>query len=222
MAGANTKYFRVSPKFWADSRSWDESTRHLALYILTSPHRTTEGLFRLPGVYMLDDLQWTQRRLNKHFGVLQDLAFVDYEADVMLILKALSYQPPANDNVVLHALNHLEMVPPTRLDLLFGQLAQRYSERLAKGLGERFGERFGKPLSLTPTPAPSRSQSTPPTPQDKPGGRTAPRHEGTNPRAIAKEQRRQSAIEAMSHCSDCSDKPWNCLNCERRLREATA
>ena len=44
------RYHKVSPRFWADEKvlRWNDDAKMLALYLLTCPHRTTEGLFRLP------------------------------------------------------------------------------------------------------------------------------------------------------------------------------
>lgn len=47
------RYYPVSPLFWSDKKviKWDERTRYLSLYLLTSEHRNLEGLFRLPPIY---------------------------------------------------------------------------------------------------------------------------------------------------------------------------
>ena len=50
-------YYRVSPSIW-HHRDWSDDTKLLAFYLLTSPHRSTEGLFYLLTHYMLGDLRW--------------------------------------------------------------------------------------------------------------------------------------------------------------------
>ena len=44
-------YFRVSPAIWR-AGTWTDDMRVLACYLLTSPHRTLEGLFILPQGYI--------------------------------------------------------------------------------------------------------------------------------------------------------------------------
>ena len=150
---ADARYFRVSPKLWQE-QSWDDDTRLLALYVLTCDHRTTEGLFRLPKQYILADLDWSSQRLAQPFEQLCADGFMDYDEDakVLLITKALKYQSPSNPNGVVSALRVLEMVPATRLDSVFCELTQRYSERLAEALPERFTERLDEPPAPTPAP----------------------------------------------------------------------
>lgn len=159
-------YWRVSPKFWSDPKvlAWDEDTRFLALYILTSPHRNAEGLFRLPQRYICADLEWSQQRLAEPFKRLVADRFIDYDENtqVCLIRKALEYQSPQNPNQVNAALRHLTDLPPSpRLTSEFKRLAERFSERLFEALPERFGE------SLTPSLPPSpKTPSAPKHPED--------------------------------------------------------
>lgn len=145
------RYYRVSPRFWTDTRSWTEDARLLGLYLLTCPHRTTEGLFRLPKAYIYADLGWTVERLGEPFAELLANGFIHYDEtlEIVLITNALKYQAPENPNQVKHAISLLEELPPTPLFSLLTTVAKRFSEPLAKGLEERFGEGFGKPQSLT-------------------------------------------------------------------------
>jgi hypothetical protein len=148
------RYYRVSPVIWQEP--WDDEARLLALYLLTSPHRSTEGLFRLPSAYVQADLGWSLPKVEKTLARLEKGGFIRRDGDVVLIVNALKYQAPANPNGVKAALSAVEAVPPSTLDPIFQQLAQRFCEPLAKGLRERFPERFGKPPSPAPalTPAP--------------------------------------------------------------------
>ncbi len=146
-------YWRIAPAFWSDEKvaAWGDDSRLLALYILTSPHRTLEGLFRLPRGYILADLGWTPERLAEPFAQLLQDGFIEYDerTHVCLIVNALEYQAPNNPNQVTAALNLLEEVPATPLFARLFQQAQRFCQRLAEGLAERFPERLGQP----PTPA---------------------------------------------------------------------
>ncbi len=156
-------YYRVTPAFWMN-RAWTDDMRLLGLYLLTSPHRSLEGLFWLPQPYVLGDLQWSAERLAEPFaGLLLD-RFIDYDetVEVVFITKALKYQSPANDNMAAAAIKRLKIVPQSRLDVPFLASCERYCERLAERLHEQLPERFGEPLlcststSTSPQRAPAR------------------------------------------------------------------
>lgn len=141
------RYHRITPRFWADTASWAEDARTLALYLLTGPHRKTEGLFRLPKAYIMGDLNWSPQRLDKAFRELLDRGFIEYDEDasVVLIRKALKFQAPENPNQVKSAIANLSELPETALLSQLLTLSERYCERLAKALREAFPERLGKP-----------------------------------------------------------------------------
>lgn len=159
------EYYRVSPRFWNDRavRDWSEPARMLALYMLTSPHRTTEGLFPMRKTYASSDLQWTERRLEKPWQELVDTGFMEWDpdAEVVLICQALRYQSPANPNMVKAAMKKLEAMGDTPLVWSFLRLAERFCEPLAVALRERFGE---PPTRLYPYPNPNSSSDPSPEP----------------------------------------------------------
>ena len=138
-------YFRVSPAIWR-ARTWTDDMRLLACYLLTSPHRTLEGLFILPKGYICADLRWSAERLAEPFAGLTADGFIAYDeaAEVCLIVKALKYQRPENPNMDKAAIRRLVTVPASSLDTVFLSSAQQYAPRLAERLAERLPERFGK------------------------------------------------------------------------------
>lgn len=147
----DVKYHRVNPTIW--SQPWTNDAKYLALYLLTCTHRTTEGLFRLPHLYVRADLDWTPERLDEAWGELLADGFIEWSAEqsVVLIVGALRVQSPANPNGVIAAVRQLALVPKSLLDARFGQLAQRYCERLWEGLPERFTEQSDEPSGEPPT-----------------------------------------------------------------------
>lgn len=166
MTDLNPRYFRISPKFWSDPvvEGWDDDTRLLALYILTCPQRSTEGLFSFKKKYALADLGWVSERLEQPFKQLLADGFIEYDekAHVLLIVKALKQQSPENPNQAKHAVRKLLELPPTPLTSTFRTLAEQFAERLVEQLPEGFGKGYGKPQALTQaqsqalTPPPSR------------------------------------------------------------------
>lgn len=135
------RYYRVSPRFWHDTEGWSDDERLLALHLLTSPQRTTEGLFPFRMRYAQADLEWLPERFEKAFAQLVERDFIRYDADakVLLIVKALKYQAPANDNQAKYAVKVLEELPSTPLTRDFRTLAERFSKRLLDHLPNGFG-----------------------------------------------------------------------------------
>ncbi len=146
------KYNRISTKFWTDEKvlQWDNETRILALYLLTCPHKTTEGLFRLPKQYICADLAWSLEGLAKPFNKLLEDGFIKYDdrVNVILLCNALKYQSPDNPNQEKAAISLLKELPKTDLLYQFIRQAERFSERFY----QRLVEQFGKPLALSLTP----------------------------------------------------------------------
>ena len=144
-------YWRVSPKVWDEA--WSEDARYLWLYLLTNHHRIAEGLYRLPKGYILADLKWSPERLAEAFSELLRDGCVCYDeaAGVVLIVGALDYQAPPNENCVTFAVRKLAEVPETPLFTEFAASAKAKCkplyERLRQLFPERFPERLGKPLA---------------------------------------------------------------------------
>ena len=139
-------YYRVSPAIWR--QPWSEDMRTLAVYMLTCPHRTIEGLFVLPKPYICGDMKWDPERLEKPFAELLEDGFIDYDEDaqVCLIVRALEYQTPSNGNMDTAAVRRLKMVPKTRLDGPFLLSAVHHCQRFAKRLREALPQRFRESL----------------------------------------------------------------------------
>lgn len=143
------RYNRVEPTVWIEP--WDDDTRMVALYLLTCSHRATEGIYRLPLSYALEDLRWDQERFDTAFDELRCEDFVrhDQRAQVVWIVKAFERQPPENKNVAIAALRRIKELPKTVLLHPFLTVAQRLSQPFADALGEGFPELLGDSLALT-------------------------------------------------------------------------
>ena len=109
------EYGRVYTAFWTnqDIRSLSDDGRLLALYLLTSPHTTLIGAFRLPDGYVSEDLQWGSERVAKGLGELFRIGFAKRcETTKWIWLRAfLEWNPPENPNQWKAARKLLEQVP---------------------------------------------------------------------------------------------------------------
>jgi hypothetical protein len=145
------RYYPVSPLFWSDSKvvGWLDEEKVLALYLLTSPHRNLEGLYRLPLAYVGADLGWTTAEADSHLDSLRRSGFVDYDeqAGVVFLPKALKYHQPSTKPQIQGAINALQAVPDTWLYDPFLEAAQLYAPRLYEALAEPLSQPLTEPLA---------------------------------------------------------------------------
>lgn len=136
------KYQRVSPKFWQDPRvrRWPDQQKLLASYLLTCPHRTTEGLFWLPHGYVAQDLGWGIDRVSKGYSGLIGAGFAAYDdtTETVLLLHALRDDAPAGPKQIAGAISRLADVPPSPLFSQLRDAAARYAPDFAKALDAAF------------------------------------------------------------------------------------
>lgn len=95
-------YGKVHTSFWASSniRSMSEDGRTLAIYLLTCPHGTIAGVFRLPDGYACEDLQWPSERVREGFVELLRSGFANRceTTKWVWVIKHLEWNPPENPN----------------------------------------------------------------------------------------------------------------------------
>jgi hypothetical protein len=98
------RYQRIFTSIWQDEKvlQLSEDGRVLFLYILTSPHSNSLGLYVLLKQYILGDLGWDNKRLDKPFAELISQGLIDYDEKNRLILveNHLKHNPIANLNQV--------------------------------------------------------------------------------------------------------------------------
>jgi hypothetical protein len=95
-------YGKVHSKFWSSDtiRTLTDDGRLLALYLMTSPHTTIAGVFRLPDGYVCEDMQWTADRVAEAFRELLSKGFANRceTTKWVWIVKHLEWNPPENPN----------------------------------------------------------------------------------------------------------------------------
>src|SRR6056297_3090912 len=151
--GGIMKFNKLNSSFWIDEkeRTWNGKTRQLALYILTNPHRSSEGLYRLPKYYMAGDLEYKLEEINVLLKKLIDSGFISYDGENSLILirKALKYAPTRNKNHQKAAIKILKELPKSVLFFDFLELAKKYNNSFAKYLEETIPEYFNNEESYS-------------------------------------------------------------------------
>lgn len=110
------EYGRVYSKFWTspDMQSLSDDGRVLALYLLSGPHGTIVGAFRLPDGYIVEDLRrWTPSRVSKGFKELSANGFA-YRCETtkwVWVRKYLLWNRPENPNQWKAARKVVDQVP---------------------------------------------------------------------------------------------------------------
>jgi hypothetical protein len=126
-------YSRVWASIWMEP--WADDTRTVALYLLTGPHRRSEGIYRLPLGYATEDLKWPIRRFRAGFDELLACDFIEYDPDaqIVLVVKALK-RHSFNGNQHKGIAKALAELPPTPLLKRFVSLCQAYNPAVLEAL----------------------------------------------------------------------------------------
>lgn len=108
---------KVHTSFWTSStvRDMSEDGRTLAIYLLTSPHGTIAGVFRLPDGYACDDLQWDAQRVQAALDELQRNGFARRcgVTKWVWVVNHFEWNPLENPNQKKAASKVANMVPGT-------------------------------------------------------------------------------------------------------------
>ena len=95
-------YGKVHTSYWTSTtiRSMTEDGRTLAMYLLTCPHGTIAGVFRLPDGYACEDLQWDEKRVQEGFAELLANGFANRceTTKWVWVTKHLEWNQPENPN----------------------------------------------------------------------------------------------------------------------------
>jgi hypothetical protein len=95
-------YGKVHTRFWSSDtiRGLTDDGRLLAMYLMTSPHSTIAGVFRLPDGYVCEDMQWTPERVAQGFEELFAKGFGNRceTSKWVWVTKHLEWNPPENPN----------------------------------------------------------------------------------------------------------------------------
>lgn len=128
------------------------------LYAESCPHRHLEGIFTLPPEYACADLGWNLKSWTSTLHTLQTSGFIrwDAQAKIILIVDALRYQSPENDNQTDGAIRRILDLPESPLIQEFCAIAldhcnQKGASRAFKLFVEKLFKQTGTELP-EPTP----------------------------------------------------------------------
>jgi hypothetical protein len=108
-------YGKVHTSFWTSPniRELSDDGRALAIYLLTCPHGTIAGVFRLPDGYACEDLQWDTKRMKKTLAELLANGFATRceTTKWVWVTKHFVWNPPENPNQKKSAAKIVMQIP---------------------------------------------------------------------------------------------------------------
>lgn len=127
------RYSRVPSSFWTDKiySKWNDEVKLAALYVTTCSHRHLEGIYTLPPEYACADLRWSSNNWKRSLTVLQISNFVKWDplTNIILIVDALRFQAPENDNQTDGAIRRILDLPESPLIQEFCAIALDHSNK---------------------------------------------------------------------------------------------
>lgn len=155
------RYQRIFTSIWQDEKflTLSEDGKLLFLYVLTSPHSNSLGLYVLPSAYILGDLGWDKKRLAKPFVELLGKGLVAYDESTRLIMiqNHLKHNPVENENQAKANAKLILKMPKSQLfahviskliqndKSFYEPLIKQLKEQLPKAMPEPIPVRFPKP-----------------------------------------------------------------------------
>lgn len=148
-------YGKVHSTFWSSDtiRSLSDDGKTLAMYLITSPHGTIVGAFRLPNGYICDDIEWPEERVAKAVDELikSEFAVRCEKTKWLWIKKHLKWNKLENPNQIVAACKVVATIPLNCAWLL--EFVNDNTESLSsknKPFRNPF-ETLSKPITITTT-----------------------------------------------------------------------
>ena len=170
------EYGTVKTAFWTDPKiaALHRDTKHMVLYLLTSPHTNALGCFRAPAQYIAADMNEDVAWVEEQMGTLIEAGIVQWDRATgwVWLRNYLRHNPPANGNVAKKCWREYDLIPD---DVPF-------KDRVLDGL-KTVSKRFqNQPETPEPEPEPEPDRGgardrdappadTPPAPKRKPAER---------------------------------------------------
>lgn len=131
------EYGKVYKKIWNNERfrQLSEKAKYLFLYLITSPHTNTLGLFRLPLSYISSDVDWQTKTVLKYLGELKSASFLlwDTKSCLVCIPSWLEHNPIISENHLKKCLAELSEIPKNPVFMLkLKEMTDSHTDEYAK------------------------------------------------------------------------------------------
>ncbi|MFH1640341.1 MAG: hypothetical protein ABIA66_00075 [Candidatus Omnitrophota bacterium] len=145
-----SRYQKIHSQLWQDEKIkiLSDSAKLLFLYILSSPHSNSIGLYVLPKGYVFEDLKWSEKQFGKPFRELlgKQLIYYDFESNLIMIKNHLKHNPLENENQTKAALKIFSALPKSQIiSHIKEQLTKPFHKLLLEQLPKLLPEQYAKP-----------------------------------------------------------------------------
>jgi hypothetical protein len=169
-------YGVIYTAFWtsSDMQGLSDQAKLLASYLLSGPHTTAIGCFRVPDGYILEDLGWPLETVRKGFDELFGNGFAtrDEPSKWVLIHKFLKWNKIENPNQGKFAAGLFDQVPAIPLKSQLAQAIRDFCPHFPREVLNRFEtlpEPLGQPYrNQEPNPNPNPNPNANPEPEPQP------------------------------------------------------
>lgn len=109
------EYGTIHTSFWVSESivQLDDRAKLLALYLLTSQHSNMGGVFRLPELYISEDMQWDLNDIQQYLNILEDSEFISRctQTKWVWIRNYIKWNKPQNPNQKLAIVKMFDQIP---------------------------------------------------------------------------------------------------------------
>jgi len=124
--GDMAEYGIIYKKFWNNPKTkiLSDDVKLLWLYLLSSPHSNCSGFYVISKQYIISDLKWDNKKLEKAFSVLikKNMIKYDEKAETILIPSWFEYNKINSKNQLKKAKSELTEIPKTQLAQEFNSI----------------------------------------------------------------------------------------------------
>ncbi len=149
MSKGNSKYRKIDPRIWNDSKfmSMSDNAKLVFFFLLTHPHMTSLGAMRGSLAGLAEELGWSSEAFRKAFqeGLSKGMVKHDQKACLIALPNFIRYNPPENPNVLIAWSKSVDLLPECELKNYVLQSVKDF----AKGLSEAFQVAFDKSMPKT-------------------------------------------------------------------------
>ena len=157
------RYQKIHSQIWQDEKfiTLSQDAKYLFLYILTSPHSNSIGLYVLPKQYILADLEWDMKRLAKPFKELLDKEIILYDETVKIICikNQLKHNPLENENQTKSIAKIISTLPKSSI---YSNILEQLNKRFHEPLREQLAKLIPQPETETETETETKGGFIPP------------------------------------------------------------
>ena len=126
-------FTKINDGFWFDEEvlNLSPNAKLLLIYLMTNRHRNMAGLYRLPKIYVADDLQLPEQVAAAAWGELLNAEMISYDEQKRLVLVRdfMKHNPLDSPKQVTGAIKKIIELPKSPLMLELVEILKRQNSK---------------------------------------------------------------------------------------------